>query len=202
MIEEYSSPDEREVNLAYITSKLELPTDVLRNSVEQYRRRNRREQAARDTREAQATVKNFGDRVNPEAAQHPRAAAAEEAVIGLLLIYEEYRNAVQNGSVDLQEEHFVTDFYRRVFASVMRRHATEQGFSVALMEAEFTPDEMGRIEKAEVARRQLSQNGLEIFRSSVETLKNEKKLLEVSGQGLDKHLQHLREKKRRKDTNT
>ena len=202
MIAEYSSPVEREVYLSYITTKLELPTEVLRNSVEQYRRRNRREQAARDTREAQATVKNFGDRINPEAAQHPRAAAAEEAVIGLLLIYEEYRNAVQKGEIDLNEEHFVTDFYRRVFASIMRRHSTEEGLSVALMGAEFTPDEMGRIEKAEVSRRQLSQYGPEVFRSAVQTLKDEKRRLTVSEEGLDAHLEFLRQKKRRKDTTT
>ena len=205
MIAEYASPIEREVYLAHVSSKLELPVEVLRNSVEQFRRRNRREQAARETREAQATVKNFSDRVNPEAAQHPRAAAAEEAVIGLLLIYEEYRNALQKGEVELSEEDFVTDFYRRVFASIMRRHATEEGLSVALMGAEFTPDEMGRIEKAEVSRRQLSHYGPEVFRSAVETLKNEKKRLAASTGGLDEHLQYLREKKLRRsknDTNT
>lgn len=202
MVAEYSSPIEREVYLSYISSKLELPIDVLRNSVEQYRRRNLREQAVRDTREAQATVKNFGDRVNPEAAQHPRAAAAEEAVIGLLLLYEEYRNAIQKGEIELCEEHFVTDFYRRVFASVMRRHNTEEGLSFALMGAEFTPDEMGRIQKAEISRRQLSQYGPEVFRSAVETLKTEKKRLMLSEEGLDAHLQFLREKKRRKDNNT
>ena len=109
---------------------------------------------------------------------------------------------MQKGTIELCEEHFVTDFYRRVFASIMRRHATEEGLSVALMGAEFTPDEMGRIEKAEVSRRQLSQYGPEVFRSAVETLKNEKKRLAVSEEGLDAHLQFLREKKRKKDTTT
>ena len=199
MVAEYASPIEREVYLAYIGSKLELPIEILRNSVEQFRRRNRREQAARDTREAQATVKNFGDRVNPEAAQHPRAAAAEEAVIGLLLLYEEYRNAVQKGVIELCEEDFVTDFYRRVFASVMRRHESEEGLSIALLGAEFTPDEMGRIEKAEVSRRELSQYGPEVFRSAVEALKTEKRRLSISDAGLDAHLEFLREKKRRKE---
>ena len=134
-----------------------------------------------------------------EAAQHPRAATTEEAVIGLLLLYEEYRNAVQKGEIELREEDFVTDFYRRVFASIMRRHNTEEGLSVALMGAEFTPDEMGRIEKAEVSRRQLSQYGPEVFRSAVRTLKDEKKRLIVSEEGLDAHLEFLREKKRRKE---
>ena len=202
VIAEYPAPVEREVYLTYVSTKLGFPIDVLRNSVDQIRRQNRKDQALRETREAQATLKNFGDRINPDAAKHPRAAAAEEAVIGLLLIYEEYRNAVQNGTVELDEDHFVTDFYRRVFASVMRRHATEEGLSVALMGAEFTPDEMGRIEKAEVSRNQLSQNGPEVFRSSVEALKTEKRRLTVSEEGLDAHLQFLREKKKKKVNNT
>ena len=201
-IAEYPAPVERELYLTYISSKLEFPVDVLRNSVEQIRRKNFKEQALRDTREAQASLKNFGDRINPDSAKYPRAAAAEEVVIGLLLIYEEYRNAIQSGIIELREEHFVTDFYRRVFSSVMRRHATEEGLSVALMGAEFTPDEMGRIEKAEVSRSQLSQNGPEVFRSAVEALKNEKKRLMVSEEGLDAHLEFLREKKRRKETTT
>jgi replicative DNA helicase len=171
----------------------------LRNSVEQYRRRNRREQAARDTREAQATVKNFGDRVNPAAAQHPRAAAAEEAVIGLLLLYEEYRNAVQDGVVELKATDFVTDFYRRVFISLMNHHLSEQGLFIPLLGEEFTPDEMGRIEKAQVSRQQLSNSGPEVFRSAVEAVKSEKLRLTLNAEALDVHLEFLREKKRRKE---
>lgn len=198
-IAEYPAPVERELYLTYISSKLEFPVDVLRNSVEQIRRKNFKDQALRDTREAQASLKNFGDRINPDSVKYPRAAAAEEAVVGLLLLYEEYRNAVQKGEIELQETDFVTEFYSRVFASIMRRHATEEGLSMGLMGAEFTPDEMGRIEKAEVSRNQLSQNGPEVFRSAVEALKNEKKRLTVSVEGLDAHLEYLREKKRRKE---
>ena len=198
-IAEYPAPVERELYLTYVSSKLAFPVDVLRNSVDQIRRKNLKEQALRDTREAQASIKNFGDRINPESAKHPRAAAAEESVIGLLLLYEEYRNAVQKGEIELCEEDFVTDFYRRVFASIMRRHATEAGLSIALMGAEFTPDEMGRIEKAEVSRNQLSQNGPEVFRSAVGALKTEKRRLSISDAGLDAHLEFLREKKRRKE---
>ena len=106
---------------------------------------------------------------------------------------------MQKGEIELCEEDFVTDFYRRVFASIMRRHKSEEGLSIALLGAEFTPDEMGRIEKAEVSRRELSQYGPEVFRSAIATLKNEKKRLAVSDAGLDAHLEYLREKKRKKE---
>ena len=71
-----------------------------------------------------------------------------------------------------------------------------------MLGSHFDPDEMGRIEKAEVSRRQLSQYGPEVFRSAVQTLKDEKKRLTVSEEGLDAHLQFLREKKRKKDFTT
>ena len=202
VIAEYHSPVEREVYLSYAASKLELPNDVLRNTVEQIRRKRRNEQAARERQEAQATVKNFGDRINPDAAKDPKAAAAEEAVIGLLLMFEEYRNAVEKGEIPLHEEDFVTEFHRRVFVSIMRRHASESGLHLELMGEEFDPDEMGRIQKMEVTRRQLSQNGPEIFRSAVAVLRGIRLDRQASDMDLNTRLAYLREKKMKKNETT
>ena len=76
----------------------------------------------------------------------------------------------------------------------MRRHATEEGLSVALMGSEFTPDEMGRIEKTEMQRRQLSQNGPEVFRSAVNVLKDARKKESMQKGDLNERLAYLREK--------
>ncbi len=193
MIAEYPSPVEREVYLASVSHKLELPVEVLRNSVEQVQRRNRKAAQEKESREAQATLKNFGDRINPEAAKDPRAASAEETVLGLLLIFEEYRSAVESGSIALQASDFLTDFHRRVFSAVMQMHATESGFHMELLGEDFNPDEMGRIQKMVVTRQQLSQNGIEVFRSAVETLKDSAKKNAVSGD-LGAQIAYLREK--------
>ena len=174
----------------------------MRNTVEQIRRKRRSEQAARERQEAQATVKNFGDRINPDAAKDPKAAAAEEAVIGLLLMFEEYRNAVEKGEIPLSEADFVTEFHRRVFVSIMRRHASESGLHFELMGEEFDPDEMGRIQKMEVTRRQLSQNGPEIFRSAVAVLRGIRQDRQVSDMDLNTRLAYLREKKMKKNETT
>ena len=74
LIAEYYSAVEREVYLAQASKMLELPVDVLKNSVEQIRKKQSRANAAKESREAVATVKNFGDRINPDAAKDPRAA--------------------------------------------------------------------------------------------------------------------------------
>lgn len=195
IIAEYWSAVEREVYLSYASQKLGLPVEVLKNSVEQIRRKNKRETVARESREAQASLKNYGDRINPEASSDPRAVAAEEAVLGLLILFEEYRSAVEKGEIPLSDEHFITSFNRRVFHAVMERHSSPAGFRFELLGAEFEPDEIGRIEKMEVARRQLSQNGPEVFRSAVGVLKEISERKEKAGGDLHSHLAYLRSKK-------
>ncbi len=194
LIAEYWSGVEREVYISQVSGKLGLSPEVLKNSVEQIRRKNTRAYVARESREAQASVKNFGDRINPDAAKNPRATSAEDTVLGLLLGFEEYRNAVEKGEIELVEDDFVTAFNRRVFASVMRLHCGESGFRPELLGMEFSTDEMGRIEKTEMARSQLAHS-TEIFRSAVRVLKEAKKKEAMQGESLDQRLAYLREKK-------
>ncbi len=194
VISEYWSAVEREVYIAEAADKLGLTAEVLKNSVEAIRRKQKRSYEAKQSREAEATLKNFGDRVNPEAAKDPRAASAEETVLGLLLLYDEYRDAVERGEIPLAEADFVTAFNRRVFAAIMQRHAGEGGFRFELLGAEFSPDEMGRIEKCEMARRQLTNNTTEVLRSAVAVLKDAGRQEEVRTQGLQERLEYLRQK--------
>lgn len=194
LIAEYWSGVEREVYLAQSSTALGLPVEVLKNTVEQIRKKQTRAYEAKQSREAQASVKNFGDRINPDAAKDPRAAAAEETVLGLLLIFEEYRNAVERGEIALAEEDFVTDFNRRVFAAIMRMHRSEGGLRPELLGMEFSPDEMGRIEKNEIARQQLSNNGPEVLRSAVNVLKDAKQKGNAGETSLDERIAYLRQK--------
>ncbi len=195
VIAEYPSGVEREVYLQTVAAKLELPIDVLRNTVEGLLRRRRRENREKESREAQTTVKNFGDRINPDAAKNPRAASAEEAVIGLLLLFPEYRDAIEREKIKLSEEDFVTSFYRRVFSAVMRMHRSEGGLRIELLGMDFSPDEVGRIEKAAVSRGQLTQNGPEVFRSAVSALLSERDREKRQEEPLDARLAYLRDKK-------
>ena len=170
-ISEYSSPVEREVYLTEAAKRLELPVEALRNSVDRIRRKKYEAYRAKQSREMQATVKHFGDRINPDSAKAPKAAAAEEAVLGLLLMFEEYRKQVADGNILLQEDHFVTDFHRRVFKAILNMQKSENGFQFAMLGEEFTPDEMGRIQKMEMARRELTQNGPTVFQTTVQALR-------------------------------
>ena len=77
----------------------------------------------------------------------------------------------------------------------MRLHRSESGLRYELLGLEFSPDEMGRIEKTEVARQQLTNTGPEIFRSAVYAMKNAKKEEMLRQGSLNDRLAYLREKK-------
>ncbi|MBQ8432828.1 MAG: DNA primase [Clostridia bacterium] len=197
LIAEYWSAVEREIYLAQAAKALDLPVEALKNTVEQLRRKHQRARTEQESREAQSTLKNYGDRINPEAVKDVRAASAEETVLGLLLIFEEYRNAVEKGDIALGASDFVTSFHRRVFESIMERHRSEGGFRFELLGADYTPDEIGRIQKMEVTRQQLTQNGPEVFRSAVAVLRQAKSDEDHQEDDIRAHLDRLREKRSR-----
>ena len=61
--------------------------------------------------------------------------------------------------------------------------------------ARTSPDEMGRIEKMEVVRRELTQNGFDVFTSAIATLHDSKSKEDLRDRDLSEHLAFLREKK-------
>lgn len=168
----YSSV-EREVYVNETAKRLELPVDVLRHDVEREVNRMRRERRQQEGKDAQAAASGFGDRVNPDAAKNMRVARTEETVLGLMLLYDEHRAAVAGGAVSLEEEDFFTEFNRRVFAAVMALERSDAGFDMSLLGESFTPDEVGRLERMRLNRRELSENGISVLRESAALLREE-----------------------------
>ena len=122
------------------------------------------------------------------------AANTEEQIIALLLLKQENRDLALKNPEMITEDDFVTEFNRRVFNAMMRLHRSDGGLRTELLGMEFSPDEMGRIEKNEVARRQLSHNGPEVFRSAVAVLQDARRRKNLQEGSLDDRLAYLRAK--------
>lgn len=164
---------EREVYLTEVANRLALPVDVLRQDVEREANRLRRERRQQEGRDARAFAAGFGDRINPDAAKNMRAARAEETVLGLMLLYDEHRAAVANGMVELCEDDFFTTFGKRVLRAVLELERSDGGFDMSLLGEQFTPDEIGRLERMRLDRRALSENGISVLRESAALLREE-----------------------------
>ena len=165
----YSSA-EREVYLHAVAERLGLSEDSLRKDVESAIRRNAKAGKQQESQQARLTAMGLRDKVNPEAAGHIQAAAAEEAILGLLLLYGEHRKAVLDGTVPLTRDSFVTAFHRNAFTVIMTLEESDGGFDFALMGEYFSVEEMGRLARLEQARRALSENGTSVLRAAALTL--------------------------------
>lgn len=198
MVARVWSSAEREVYLQAVSERLGLPIDSLRRDVERAQARIQRDRHQSEARAARMSALALDDRVNPEAAGNIRAAAAEDTVLGLMLLYEEHRRAVREGAVSLTADDFVTAFNRRVFEAIMELENSDGGFTTAVLGEKFDPDEMGRLAKLAQARRNLSENGQSVLKAAVRTLQDEKNAVTKDDAPPEDSLERLLEKKRQK----
>ena len=183
IIADSNSNVEREVFLAKVSDMLKLPIDVLRNNVEMTIKKRIREYKQNESKQAQMSIKHIGDRVNPDAIKNIQANALEENILGLLLIYDEYRQGVISGKIELYADDFVTAFGKKVFEAIIEVAKANGEFLYAMLGQYFTADEMGRLEKMRQNRLSLTENGYEVLDVSIAALKaeNEKKKSTDSG---------------------
>ena len=171
---------ERDIYVRRVSELLQISADSLSFDVERIRRRIEREEKNAQSKEALLSIKHIGDRVNNDAAKNIRATANEEAILGLMLVFDEFRVDAAQKRIELSSEDFVTEFGKRVFNTLCELENGESGFSKALLGQYFTIEEMGRIEKIEIDRRMLARNDRDVFVSCIEGLKNESRKAEES----------------------
>ena len=169
----YSSA-EREIYIHAVSERLSLSEDSLRKDVEGAIRRNAKAGKQQESQQARLAAMAIRDKINPEAAGNIQAAAAEEAIVGLLLLYGEHRKSVSTGQVPITADCFVTAFHRRAFECIMALEDSDGGFDFSLLGEYFSMEEMGRLARLEQARRTLSENGTSVLRAATETLAREK----------------------------
>jgi DNA primase len=165
---------EREIYASMVADKLRISVDSLKNDVERLRAKKLRAAKQKEGKDASLAARGYGDRVNPDTAKNVQAVAAEEAILGLLMLYPEHRKMITSGTIALTEESFFSDFGKRVFGRIMQMEAEEGGFNYSLLGQDFSPDEMGRLQSMLQRRRALAENGTAVLRASVETLKQQK----------------------------
>lgn len=186
-----SSAVEREIYITHVAPTLGLTPEILKNNVDREIKKRRNEESSKELQSIKLSVRNYGDRVNPDAAKNVAANAAEEAILGMLLMYDEHREAVKNQRVEISSEDFFTALGKKIFEKIMELHVSDGGFSVDVMGQDFSADEMGRIQKLINQRECLVDNGTRVLVSNVEALKKAKK--KSDGGGLEDILKAKRD---------
>ena len=112
----------------------------------------------------------YGDRVNRDFVKNARAARAEEAIIGILLLRPEFTAEIRRGRIELGEEDFMTEFGKRVFSALT---SFEGRFDLGVLSETFSQDEISRIVKMQVDRNKLTKNDRSVLLDHIRTLKSE-----------------------------
>lgn len=190
---------EREVYISSAAARLGLSTDSITNDVDRIRKKLYFEYRQKQGRDAVSSAKKYGDVINADAAKNVAASGAEDVIIGLLLLYEEYRNAAVTGKVCADD--FFTAFGRRAYESICELQSSTDGYSKALLGQYFSADEMGRLQRLEQNRAELTENSMKVFLEAVKTLKDEKKLAIAADSGDKLAALRLKREKNAKNKN-
>jgi len=172
IISDYHSTVERELYSKRVGEVLGVSSEAVRSDAERLRKKKIREINNGQNREAHATLRQYSNKVNPDAAKNLRASYAEETILGMMMIYPEYREGVIRGDYDLKAEYFFTGFGKRVFGAIIDLE-NSGGYIYSLLGESFNPDEMSSLEDMQQRRRSLSENGPEVFVSAIAVLKSE-----------------------------
>ena len=92
----------------------------------------------------------YGDKINPERAKYPDIVKAEEQILGILLSYPEIYGETKN-LFDGDEELFVTDFNKKIYAMFKSAAQSGPGFDTVMITQDLTPEETGRVTKMAMA---------------------------------------------------
>ena len=161
----------REVYIGRAAEKLGITADTLKTDVGRIRRKNERKEKNENFTRSVREAAGYGDRINPDRLKNLSASAAEEAILGVLLLLPE-NIGYASKTLGLKTEDFITDFGKRVYRAVLSISEQSDGFDWGMLSEFFTVDEMDRINKMRAIRANLSNNSGELLKKCIERLRD------------------------------
>ncbi len=142
MLAELNDPLEREVYIGRLSQDLSVSKEALQTQLNYQldrRKKQRRErQMSQVIRRSEETLK----KANPEAANHIRAASAEESLLGLLLLNPDYFAVVEP---QLPPDSMITPFNQALYRRLLERYRQGLPIDLSVLSGDYEPEEMAYI---------------------------------------------------------
>lgn len=135
------SPVERDIYISKVAQEQGISKQSINAEIDYIMRRRAKNREKQEWRNIQSFT-NRRDRLNPEAASHPKENIAEQEIIYFLLCNPDFCRDI---SQKLPPEKLVTQFNRRVYESLVRKIMNDEDCSVSSFNDEFSPEEVGKI---------------------------------------------------------
>ncbi len=142
VLSEIESPLEREVYISKIADAQKVSKSVVQAEVDNLLRIKKRSNDKKEWSKIASGNYQRRDDVNPEAAKFPKQAKAEQGIIAFLF---NHPDKLSDISSRLSPDDFVTDFNKRVFNILSHKIKSGADYSISSFNAEFSPDQMGKI---------------------------------------------------------
>lgn len=141
VLSEIRNPIERDVYTAKLAEELSVSKEAIALSVQNILKKKVKDLKRKQSRELRLSVSGV-DKLNPERAQHMRAAASEEKLIALLFKNPDYLDGLLE---KIKPDDFVTAFNRGLFEKVCNLIQTGATPSLSLLAGALTDEEMARL---------------------------------------------------------
>lgn len=132
------SPVERDVYAGRLSETLNISKEAILQEIRQHSRRQQRAQQRQQLPELVRQEKKTLRKINPDADAFPRAASAEEGLLGILMLHPD--QIARAGDL-LSPEDMVTDFNRELYRRLLERHRQGLLVELAFLAADY--DEQG-----------------------------------------------------------
>ncbi len=137
-----SNPIVQDAYASKLASEMQVSKDAIMQEV---RRAYKRKAAAAEKNRFSEIVRessSMKDEINPDKPKHLKAAKCEETLLATLMLNPDFYPKLRDKITD---ELFVTEFNRRVYASLSKRLEEGRSIELSMFASEFTPEEMGRL---------------------------------------------------------
>lgn len=137
------SPIERDVFASKLCAELEIDKNAFLEQISKVKRRDRRENIKKETRQIQAELNGQSDKINREHYKKPRSSSAEEALLVYLINNPDYANSIsERVTPDKFSNSLIKRYYEYVLSKI--KSGYEPLTSVA---SDFNSDEVSYLYK-------------------------------------------------------
>ena len=137
------SPIERDVFASKLCTELEIDKNAFLEQISKVKRRDRRENIKKETRQMQAELNGQSDKINREHYKKPRSSSAEEALLVYLINNPDYANSI---SERVTPDKFSNSLIKRYYEYVLSK--IKSGYEpLTSVSSDFNSDEVSYLYK-------------------------------------------------------
>lgn len=137
------SPIERDVFASKLCAELEIDKNAFLEQISKVKRRDRRENIKKETRQIQAELNGQSDKINREHYKKPRSSSAEEALLVYLINNPDYANSI---SEMVTPDKFSNSLIKRYYEYVLSK--IKSGYEpLTSVSSDFNSDEVSYLYK-------------------------------------------------------